>query len=261
MTYRSLIAALALSTLLAAPSFALNPGFEHFVASAGRGPGAGGSMWATDLYAFNPNDFPVTVDVYWLFRDQANASAEPVTVTIPARRSVVVKDIVKSVFGQDTAYGAFRIVGREGIVAGKAYVYDMNGPYGQTLEAIPVEGGVFEQSAAKRASALNVTQIFGIANDATSRTNFLGVGIDPAGTAFNLRIYDENGTEVLAADGIQLGAWEPKLWPLSSLGLENLAGGYIAVTVTKGGAIFAASKVSRATNDPVTLEQWNLLGD
>lgn len=261
MKHRSLIAALTLSTLLAVPALALNPGFEHFIPSAGRGPGADGSMWATDLHAFNPNDFDVTVDIYWLVRDQNNAGAEPVTVTIPARRSVVVKDIVNSVFGQETAYGGFRIVGREGIVAGKAYVYNMDGPFGQTLEAMPVEAGVFEQTSAKRASALNVTQIFGIENDGTFRTNFVGVGIDPAGTTFNLKIYDENGAEVLAADSIQLGPWEPKLWPLSSLGLANLKGGYISVTVTKGGALFAASKIARSTNDPVTLEQWNLLGE
>lgn len=261
MNTRSVLAALTLSTLLAMPALALNPGFEHFIPSAGRGPGAQGSMWATDLYAFNPNAFDVTVDIYWLFRDQNNASAQPVTVTIPAQRAVIVKDIVKNVFGQDQAYGGFRIVGREGIVAGKAFIYDTSGPYGQSFEATPVEGGVFEQNAAKRASALNVTQIFGIENNATFRTNFLGVGVDPAGTTFNLRVFDENGAEVLSVDGIEIGPWEPKLWPLSSLGLENLNGGYIAVTVTKGGAVFAASKISNASNDPHTLEQWNLLGE
>ena len=124
-------------------------------------------MWATDLYAYNPNDFEVTVDIYWLVRDQDNSMATPVTVQIPARRALIVKDVIKNVFGEDVAYGGFRIVGREGIVAGKAFIYDMNGPYGQAFEATPVEGGVFEQNAAKRASALNVTQIFGIENNDT----------------------------------------------------------------------------------------------
>lgn len=261
MRNSALIAALALSTMIAVPGLALNPGFEHFVPSAGRGAGAENSMWATDLYAFNPNDFDVTVDIYWLVRDQNNASAEPVTVTIPARRALIVKDVIKNVFGQDEAYGGFRIVGREGIIAGKAYIYDMNGPYGQAFEATPIEGGVFEQNASKRASALNVTQIFGLENNENFRTNFLGVGVDPAGTTFNLRVYDEMGMEVLAVDDIAIGPWEPKLWPLSSLGLEGLNGGYISVTVTSGGAIFGASKVANQTNDPHTLEQWNLLGE
>jgi len=261
MRTRALIAALTLSTLLAVPALALNPGYEHFIPSAGRGPGAENSMWATDLYAFNPNDFDVTVDIYWLFRDQNNANAEPATVTIPARRSVIVKDVVKNVFGQDEAYGGFRIVGREGIIAGKAYIYDMNGPYGQAFEATPVEGGVFEQAASKRASSLNVTQIFGIENNDSFRTNFVGVGIDANGTTFDLRVYDDAGMEILAVDGIEIGPWEPKLWPLSTLGLENLNGGFISVTVTKGGAVFAASKVANSTNDPHTLEQWNLLGE
>ena len=254
-------AAFVLAATLAIPALALSPGFEHFIISAGRGPGAEGSMWATDLYAFNPNEFDVTVDIYWLPRDQNNATAEPVTVTLPAQQAIIVKDVVNAVFGQEQAYGGFRIVGREGIVAGQAFIYDMNGPYGQSFEAIPVEGGVFAASSAPRASALDVTQIFGIENNADFRTNFLGVGVDPNGTTFNLRVYDETGAEVLAADGIEIGPWEPKLWPLTELGLENLDGGYISVTVTEGGALFAASKVANETNDPHTLEAWTLLGD
>lgn len=255
------LAALAASLALPAPALALNPGTEHFIASAGRGPGANGSMWATDLYAFNPNSFDLTVDIYWLFRDQNNAATTPVTVTLPAGRSVIVKDIVKSVFGQDQAYGGFRIVGREGLVAGSAYIYDMTGPYGQGFEAIPIEGGVYAAGSSVRASNLNVTQIFGIEENADFRTNFVGVGADPNGTTFDLRVFNDSGAEVLAVDGVTLGPWEPKLWSLASLGLSNLAGGTIQVTVTSGGGMFAASKVANATNDPHTLEQWVLLGE
>lgn len=256
-----LAAALSMAALTAMPALALNPGFEHFIISAGRGPGAEGSMWATDLYAFNPNDFTVTVDIYWLFRDQDNATADPVTVEIPAGTSVIVKDIVLNVFGQEEAYGGFRIVGREGIIAGSAYIYDMTGPYGQSFDAIPVEGGVFAAASAARGSTLNVTQIFGIENNDMFRTNFVGVGADPMGTVFNLRVYDADATEVLAVDGVELGPWMPKLWSLSSLGLEDLDGGYISIEVTEGGGMFAASKVANETNDPHTLEQWVLLGD
>jgi hypothetical protein len=257
---RRFIISAVLAATLAVPAFALSPGYEHFVITAGRGPGANGSMWATDLHAFNPNDFPVTVDIYWLFQNQNNASATPVTVTIPARRSVTVKDVIKTVFGQDRAFGGFRIVGREGIIAGSVYLYDMNGPSGQTMEAIPVEGGIYTASAAKRASNLPLTHIFGIEENAEFRTNFLGVGVDASGTTFNLRVFDADGAEVLAADGIALGPWEPKLWPLASLGLRNLTGGYIQVTVTSGGAMFGAAKISNRTNDPHTLEQWVPLG-
>lgn len=247
----------------AVPAFALSPGFEHFIASAGRGPGAEGSMWVTDLYAFNPNEFDVTVDIYWLFRDQDNSSMMPATVTLPARQSVIVKDIVKNVFGQDEAYGGFRIVGREGIIAGQAYIYDMNGPNGQAFEASPIGAGIYaaDSAVAPRPSALATTQIFGIENNEDFRTNFVGVGVDPSGSTFDLRIYDADGSEVLALDGVAIGPWEPKLWSLTDLGLSDLDEGYISVTMTSGGGIFAGSKISNVSNDSHTLESWTLLGN
>ncbi len=262
MTLRRLVFAVVAVAMLAAPSVqALNPGYEHFVAAAGRGPGAEGSFWVTDLYAFNPNEFPVDVEIYWLWRDQDNSMAEPVEVTIPALTSVTVPDIISSVFGQEQAYGGFRIVGLNGLVAGSTYIYDRNGPYGQAFEAVPVEGALYAVEGTLRFSTLSFTQIFGIAENADFRTNFVGVGIDPNGTTFDLRVVDGSGAVVLAVDGVTLGAWEPKLWPLADLGVTGLNGGYIQVKVTSGAAIFAGSKISNVTNDAHTLEQWVLLGN
>jgi hypothetical protein len=78
---------------------------------------------------------------------------------------------------------------------------------------------------------------------------------------FDLRVFDADGTVALELNDIPLKPWEPQLWPLADLGLSDLAGGFIEVTVTKGSGIFAASKASNSTNDGQTLEAWNLLGD
>ena len=259
---RTRILVVACALLLAAPAlFALSPGIEHFVPGATRGEGRFGAFWVTDLTAFNPNADPIDVDIYWLPRGQDNAAQVPVTVTIPGYTSVTVPDVINTVFGQDSADGGFRIVG-SGLVAGSVYVYDQNGPYGVSLEATPIEGQVASDMAKARDSVLDFTNIFGIEQNADWRTNFMGVGTDPAGTLFDLRIFDAAGDVVLEISDIPLGPWETELWSLDrTLGITDLDGGFMEITVTSGGAIFAASRVSNTTNDGQLLEQWILLGE
>lgn len=251
----------AMLALVTPALFALNPGTEHFVAGATRGEGRAGAFWVTDLTAFNPNGEEISVDIYWLPRGKNNAMQTPVTVTIPAYTSVTVPDVIKTVFGQEAANGGFRIVG-SGLVAGSVYVYDQHGPYGVSLEAIPIEGQVAAEDAKARPSVLDFTNIFGIEENSAWRTNFMGVGTDPNGTFFNLRIFDSNGEVVLDVEDIRLKPWETQLWQLGrDLGLTDIDGGFMEITITSGGAIFAASRVSNWTNDGQILEQWVLLGD
>ena len=253
--------AMAIVALVAPTLYALSPGYEHFIPGAVRGKGRAGAFWMTDLTAFNPNSEEITVDIYWLPRGENNAAQQPITVHIPAYTSVTVPDVIKSVLGQDAAAGGFRIVA-DGLVAGSVYVYDQNGPYGVSLEATPIEGHVAAEQSKSRPSVLNFTNIFGIEENSAWRTNFMGVGTDPNGTLFDLRVFDANGDVVLDIKDIPLGPWETQLWSLGpQLGLSDLTGGFMEMTVTEGGAIFAASRVSNLTNDGQILEQWVLLGN
>jgi len=102
----------------------------------------------------------------------------------------------------------------------------------------------------------------GAGSHAEWRTNFMGVGTDPNGTLFDLRVFDANGNVVLEVSDIPLGPWETELWSLGrQLGLSDLDGGFMEMSVTKGGAIFAASRVSNLTNDGQILEPWVLIGE
>jgi len=256
-----IIVALGIMALAAPALFALNPGVEHFVPGAVRGDGRAGAFWVTDLTAFNPTTDDISVDIYWLPRGENNAAQEPVTVTIPAYTSVTVPDVIKNVFGQDAAAGGFRIVGSD-LVAGSVYVYDQNGPYGVSLEASPITANVATESNSSRTSTINFTNIFGIEENSDWRTNFMGVGTDPNGTTFDLRIFDAAGEVVADIQDIPLQPWETQLWELGrDLGITDLDGGFLEIFVTSGGGIFAASRVSNETNDGQILEQWILLGD
>lgn len=256
-----ILVTLAIAALAAPTLFALNPGTEHFVPGAVRGQGRAGAFWVTDLTAFNPNGEEISVDIYWLPRGQDNAGQMPINVKIPAYTSVTVPDVINNVLGQDSAAGGFRIVA-DGLVAGSVYVYDQNGPYGVSLEATPIEGQVAAEQSKSRPSVLDFTNIFGIQENSEWRTNFMGVGTDPNGTLFNLRVFDANGEVVLDINDIPLGPWETELWSLGpQLGLSDLDGGFMEMTVTEGGAIFSASRVSNWTNDGQILEPWILLGD
>lgn len=147
-------------------------------------------------------------------------------------------------------------------MAGSVDVYDQNGPYGVSLEATPIKGQVAAEDAKSRSSLLDFTNIFGIDENSAWRTNSIGVGTDPNGTLFDLRIFDASGEVVLDVQNIPLKPWEKQLWELGhDLGLSDLDGGFMEMTVTSGAAIFAATRVSNWTSDGRVLEQCVLLGD
>jgi hypothetical protein len=66
----------------------------------------------------------------------------------------------------------------------------------------------------------------------------------------------------MSVKDIPLKPRETRLWELGrDLGITDLDGGFMEITVTSGGGIFAASRVSNWTNDGQILEQWILLGE
>ena len=66
---RRVIRTLICCTLLATvqPAFAITPSNDLLIAGAART-----RLWIDDLYISNPGDNPVTVNVMWLTRNQAN---------------------------------------------------------------------------------------------------------------------------------------------------------------------------------------------
>jgi len=95
---KNAFAFLVIVVLFCGTVFAVNPGTEIMVPAAGRGPGAGGSLWVTALYVHNPNSTELEVSFSWLLRDHVNTNPQTVTRMIDGDSSLVLDDAIMDLF-------------------------------------------------------------------------------------------------------------------------------------------------------------------
>jgi len=242
---RRWIPCLLLAALLAAsPSaLALNPGSDVVVPGAARV-----ATWVTDLYVFNPNDTTVGVTVYWLVRDQANPSPESEAFSMLSGETLVLEDVISTIFGLSEGTGAFRVVA-DAPVAVNCRIYSTDGSqtFGQGFEGVPVAAAIVSGSS---------TDVFGLAHNDAFRTNIVLADATGSGSTVALSLRDTAGNE-LAAGTYDLEAWEPMLFPVTwldaALDFDNAS---LHAEVTSGAAIVVGSKVDNLSTDPTTLEAW-----
>ena len=80
---------------------------DIMVPAAGRGPGAAGSFWVTDLWIRCPSGGDATLEFHGL---DSPSSAPLATATVHMNQPVVyLADVMKTAFGMDTGFGNIRI--------------------------------------------------------------------------------------------------------------------------------------------------------
>jgi len=77
--------------------------FQFFPIVA-RTAGVGGTQWVSDLTMFNPHDYSLVVGLQFFPADQANVFDPlfPTRVTLDARETVILEDVIHGLFGYDT---------------------------------------------------------------------------------------------------------------------------------------------------------------
>ncbi len=104
---------------------------------AGRGPGAFGSFWTTDLWLKGTAGSTVSLEFHTAdsSTDAATATAQ-VTMSSPV---MYLADVMKTVLGLDTAFGNILIHGSRPVSATiRTYARAGNGSYGSAFMAMPV---------------------------------------------------------------------------------------------------------------------------
>jgi hypothetical protein len=135
------VAAFALLLTLSASLHALElTGRDLFIPSAGRAPGANGTMWQTDLVITNLSPEYANMQVRVDFRSEGITYA--FDVQVPTGQSVVIEDFARTRFGRDVALGTVRITAgtTDAQITAQAIVHNVGGnaPLGQTVHALPV---------------------------------------------------------------------------------------------------------------------------
>jgi hypothetical protein len=257
----------------ASVAVALNPDDELWIPAAGRGPGSSGSFWMTDLYVMNIGPESVTVEISWLERDADNSDAESVEFEIGAEGTLVLEDVISTVFGEETASGAFHVevveeepgkslaTDEERLIA-SARIYNLNGDetFGQGFE------GIIEDAAIS-ADDEDPTHAVGVSDNGAYRSNWYGLNIAvddedlPVEAEVLVEVLDLSG-EVLASATFTMAPYAPLLRPVADLGAGDFDNATLRFTMLEGEGIFGASKVDELSNDPTTLEaHWELSGE
>jgi hypothetical protein len=236
------IACLALLTASSAP--AISPSDDLLIAAAART-----NRWTADLYIVNPGATPVTVNVMWLGRGQANLSPLTESFEVLGGETLILDDVLLNNFGMGSATGALRITAPGGEVTANLVVFtgagSPDGTYGSGFEAIPVSSATSNGES---------TTLSGVVLDDDFYTNlFATAGAN--GVTMDVDLLDPDGA-LLDTVQIDLLAWEPWLSAVSDLwDVASFGDGTARVSVTDGSMVMLGSKIDRISKDPTTLEQ------
>ena len=242
---KSTIVLTLLALLTASTVCAISPGDDLLIAGAART-----SRWIADLYINNPGTLTATVEVRWLNRDITTPNPNPATYEIGPGETLILEDVLNSVFGFNRAEGAFRIVETTGgEVTANLIVFtgagSEDGTYGSGFEAIP---------ASAATSANEFTNIMGMVLDSNFYTNLFALA-GASGVTMDIDLVDPDGG-VLDTEQVVLNAYEPWFASVENLwSVSEFANGTAQARVTAGSMVMLGSKVDRASKDPTTLEQ------
>lgn len=241
----SLVCFILLAT--AQPVLAITPSNDLLIAGAART-----RLWVDDLYISNPGDSPVTVDVMWLVRDQANPAPETRTFDIEPRATLILADVILETFGMARGSGAFRITSEGGeVIANLIAVAMIEDEYGSRTLGSGFEG--IPTSAAT--SAGQTSTLMGIVATSRFRTNLFATA-GASGVTMHLDLLDPWGPVIDTAT-VTLEPYEPWLSAVTNLWeIDDLLNATAAVRVTSGSVVILGSKIDnhQMSQDPTTLE-------
>ncbi|HUR82619.1 MAG TPA: hypothetical protein VM733_17800 [Thermoanaerobaculia bacterium] len=237
MKFRNLIstAAIALLPIVASAATIIIP-------AAGTGPGASGSQWQSELTLYNAAPRATTLSLTF---HQGRNVLGPVNVTLQARATASIADVVKSKFGVDAGTGAIEInvedrAARSLAITSRTFNTSATGEFGQDIPATDVVNA---------ARAGELAALPGPSSIDTNRFNFGVYAVDATNVTWEL--VRANGT-VAATKTASYAAGEHAQYGFgvtSLLGATPADNDTVAARVTAGKAIFYGSIIN-GTGDP-----------
>jgi hypothetical protein len=257
--------AMLFMVMVAGTALATVPGMDLYVPAVGHGLGqvvdGVRANWRGDVWVFNPSTTqPATVDIFLLLRDQGNPNPSSRRITVNARETRYLPDVVFNTFGLDNTFGGLRIVSTiPVVVSGRSYDANVTvvgkgqGSAGQFFSGVPADLAI---------GLGDVTDVIGLDQDGfqtsgTWRSNLAFV--ETSGNPVDLTVsrIDSNGT-VLGTLGASLQGRQVSQINYVITSIVNTTGTNqrirVAVTGGTGRVIANASRMDNRTGDPATVE-------
>ncbi|HPR65214.1 MAG TPA: hypothetical protein PK014_13470 [Thermoanaerobaculia bacterium] len=212
------------------------------IPAVGSGPGAYGSYWLSDIYLFNPNLYPISVNVYLIY---TTGTYGPLTYTIPEWGSTTIKDVGGKFSLQGAA--ALQIQGQNDAVfnvMSRTYNRETNGDTtGQDIAGQ-------DWCAGNSSGPSQMILFLGIQQNSGFRTNmgFMG-GSNPVDLLVS--VYDGNNQYVTGIP-VHLDSWSGTSFSLAKYTSANISNGYAIASITSSASACVngyASVVDNGTQD------------
>ena len=219
--------------------------------SSARAPGAGGATWTTDLFVANTGAAEATLGLRFLGHDADGRTGVEKSFALGAGQAVTWGDVLGSVFGLSTDWGALRVASSTAalLVSGQTSTPAASGgSYGQSVPA-------FAEADLVRAGTSRT--ILGVREDAAFRTNLV--------LANATEVPLDVDVALVADTGATLASGRFSLLPLGmtqvtrvvrDLGVAaDVSGARLVLSTPTASGAFAAyaSLIDATTNDPRTL--------
>ena len=209
-----------------------------------------GASYTTSLTVTNTGSFDANLKIKFLGNNQDGRTGAEVTRIVGAGRTVTYADVLNSLFGVSSGYGAIRINADTNLLK----------IVSQTSTPPPSGVGTFGQAVPALAPNDLVTSassqvLIGLRQDAAFRTNAVIANATEAAAHVDLMLYSSGGS-LLGSQSYDLLPLEMRQKTMTELGApDGTADATLVVSTTTGGARIAtyAAVIDQTTNDPRTI--------
>ncbi|MFN7989646.1 MAG: metallophosphoesterase [Thermoanaerobaculia bacterium] len=227
------------------------PAATWLLPSSARVPGEGGATWTTDLAVANTGSADASLTLKFLGHDADGTGGDEKSFSLAAGKSVTWGDVLGSVFGRATGWGAILLASSSPslAVAGQTYTpHPGGGTFGQSVPAF---------ASADLVKAGTPRAIVGVREDGAFRTNLILANATASSLDVDVSLVSEGGAALAS-----------KRYSLPPLGMTqvtrlvrdlgvsaDIAGARALLSTPSAGGSFAAyaSVIDATTNDPRTL--------
>jgi photosystem II stability/assembly factor-like uncharacterized protein len=218
-----------------------DPGVR-IVNAAARVAGANQTSWTSDLQLVNTGTDAVTAEIHLL--PGSGPAPDPIEHQLAAGTAELVADVAGSILDGEGA-GALRVEATDDVaVTSRTANTGPDGSFGQ---------GIPSAALAEAVPAAGATRLVGLVSTPEFRTNIGFVNPGSAEISLVIRLYDEEGDELVEIQRtVYAGRWLQLNRVFSSAGVGEVASGLAVIRPTSiDGEFFAyASVVDERTGDP-----------
>lgn len=223
---------------------------SQFVPSSAHAPGAGGAFYTTALTLMNRSTLETRVVLQFLGHDVDGRTGPIRRLILPPGGSLIYADVLKSLFGVDSGYGAIRLnsSGFGLLVQTQTSTPGAGGSFGQSVP-LPLPGELVKPGSPRH--------ITGVREDASFRTNLILANSSEIAADVDVTLWAGSG-DLLGARRVSLPAlgMTQLTSVVRALGIGTaVVDARLALSTPTPGAAVAvyASAIDNVTNDPRTL--------